>query len=276
METKIARKVLEHALKIISYMMIILAIISLAENLIKYKHPSIPTNIMLIMEVCCIISFFYSYYLFAKKKEHAALFIVLPLTIFFLYLTAISSYANPIASYGTISCIIMLLTIEIRPRTRVYLITGAIITALSIVTLQIFKIIPMEPLLEINSLLDSLATITNIIIFYSCIALSLYIYHVRTLSKGTLERVLRQYEDVLSFAVKKYDYTDREADVARCIIQRMSYNEISLRLNISISTVKYHSRNLLEKSGIESKANYYEILLDRYKPLTKVIKEVTQ
>lgn len=268
MERKFANKVMQGCLKFISYIMIVLAIYSFYDKIfLKNDTITIFTSIMLIMEAISIISFVYSYYLFYRKKDFATLFILLPLTIFFLYLTGITSYKYPIATYGTLTCIIMLLTIEIKMTVKASIIIMVSVIFLSIFILQVFEVIPMEVIDSSMSLADRLVLILVVMIFLGLIGLSLYIYHINSFSQGSLEKLLKQYEDVLSFAKERYNYSERETETARCLMQGMSNPEIMAKLGISSSTVKTHVKHVLDKAGIDSRANYYMVLLDRYIPL---------
>lgn len=268
MDRKFANKMMQGCLKVISYIMIVLAIYSFYDKIFLTTNIiDIWTIIMLIMEVLTIISFGYSYYLFYKKKEHATLFILLPLTIFFLYLTSITSYQYPIATFGTLTCIIMLLTIDIKTKKKIIVVASVSGVFSTIFILQVFEVIPVEVIDSIMTLADRLVLIIVVMIFFGLIGLSLYIYHINSFSKGSLEKLLKQYEDVLSFAKEKYNYTERETETARCLIQGMTNAEIMARLDISSSTVKSHVKHVLDKAGIDSRVNYYMVLLDRYIPL---------
>lgn len=48
------------------------------------------------------------------------------------------------------------------------------------------------------------------------------------------------------------EFTDRELDVIRAIAQGMRYEEIARTLCMSLNTVKYHIRNILQKTGFRS------------------------
>lgn len=262
-------KILESSLKAISYIMIVLALISWGMNIIKFRAEGslrVYTIVMLLMEVGAILSFLYSYYLFYKKNKHATLFILLPLTIFFLYLTYITSYSFSIASYGTLGCIIMLFTVEIESKLKLILISISSTIFIIIFILQNFGVIPVEVLDTTMSLIDRLVLLFVMLIFFAFIGLSLYIYHVNSLSMGSIEKLLKQYEEVLSFAKDKYNYTDRETEVARFLIQGLSNTEIADKLDIANNTVKAHVKHVLDKAGIESRATYYSTLVDRYIP----------
>lgn len=72
----------------------------------------------------------------------------------------------------------------------------------------------------------------------------------RTLSG---ERVWPEETPVLRIGLARSDeFTDRELDVIRTIAQGMRYEEISEALCMSVNTVKYHIRNILQKTGFHS------------------------
>ena len=51
---------------------------------------------------------------------------------------------------------------------------------------------------------------------------------------------------------KSDEFTDRELDVIRTMAQGMKYEEISDTLCMSVNNVKYHIRNILQKTGFHS------------------------
>ncbi len=50
-----------------------------------------------------------------------------------------------------------------------------------------------------------------------------------------------------------YDFTERELEVLRLLVEGGTYREIALELNLSPETVKSHIRNMLIKTGYTSK-----------------------
>lgn len=48
------------------------------------------------------------------------------------------------------------------------------------------------------------------------------------------------------------EFTLREMDVIRCVAQGMRYEEIAEHLCMSVNTVKYHIRNILQKTGFHN------------------------
>lgn len=48
------------------------------------------------------------------------------------------------------------------------------------------------------------------------------------------------------------EFTDRELDVIRAMAQGLRYEEIAESLCMSVNTVKYHVRNILQKTGFHS------------------------
>lgn len=277
MEEEFASKVLQVGLKLVSYIMIVLALFSFVDKFfLTTDVVDIFTLIMLIMEGVSILSFFYSYYLFYRKREHAALFILLPLTVFFLYLTAITSYSFLIALYGTLACIVMLLTVKLPPKVKTVILTIVISVSFSIFFLQNFGIIPMEIQDTTMSIADKIVSTLVILVFYGFIGLSLYTYHIRSVIKGSIEKLYSVYDIMLRSATRIYEYTDREKEVAKCLIYGMSNAEISKQLKISKSTVKFHIKNILDKAAVESKSAYYDKLVDRFMFLSEASKEVTK
>lgn len=265
MDKCFSKKMVKRALQAISGVMIVLACFSFADKLfITPETVDIATAVMLIMEGLSILSFFYAYYLFYKKKEYASLFILLPLTIFFLYLTVITSYTYPISSYGTLSCIIMLLTVDIKSGLKAIFITIIITLFFAIFNLQNFEIIPMQQTASAMTIEDKFVLVVVVFISLWLTGFSLLVYHVNTLSKGTIENLLKQYEEILVFAKDTYSYTDRETEVARCLIQGLSNVEIADKLDIANNTVKSHVKHILDKAGIKSRKIYYETLLSRF------------
>ena len=55
-----------------------------------------------------------------------------------------------------------------------------------------------------------------------------------------------------------FELTDRELEVLRAIAVGLGNAEIAKELAISVSTVRFHLRNVLEKMGVESR---YEALV---------------
>ena len=53
--------------------------------------------------------------------------------------------------------------------------------------------------------------------------------------------------------VTRADLTERELDVLRGLTESLSNDEIAERLHISPNTVKRHIRNIMEKTGYESR-----------------------
>lgn len=52
--------------------------------------------------------------------------------------------------------------------------------------------------------------------------------------------------------VYSYEFTERELEVLRLLAQGYKYEEMAEMLSISINTLKYHIRNLLQKTGYRS------------------------
>lgn len=51
------------------------------------------------------------------------------------------------------------------------------------------------------------------------------------------------------------EFTAREVDVLRCLVNGLSNDEIARALSLSLSTVKTHVRHLLEKTGAENRTH---------------------
>ena|GEM_PF-553335 len=69
-------------------------------------------------------------------------------------------------------------------------------------------------------------------------------------------------DPIISAVVAKYNLTKRETDVLRCLIKKMSNNEIASELFLSEETVKIHVRNLLKKINLKTRLNISEWLED--------------
>jgi DNA-binding NarL/FixJ family response regulator len=79
---------------------------------------------------------------------------------------------------------------------------------------------------------------------------------LETISKGE-EYIKGQVLNTLLDAVRKpkskvVQFTKREKDVLRLIVEDHTTSEISAKLNIANSTVETHRRNLIEKTGVKS------------------------
>tara|TARA_B100000809_G_scaffold3549_1_gene3829 strand:- start:34790 stop:36199 length:1410 start_codon:yes stop_codon:yes gene_type:complete len=77
-------------------------------------------------------------------------------------------------------------------------------------------------------------------------------------SKGSNSTNLNQKIENLT---KRYNLTDREADVLQLISQGYNQSKIAESLFISINTVKFHSRNLYEKLDVKNKTEITAKLL---------------
>lgn len=54
-------------------------------------------------------------------------------------------------------------------------------------------------------------------------------------------------------AVASFSLSEREADVLRLIADGQSNNDISEKINVSVSTVKKHVYNIFNKAGVNSR-----------------------
>ena len=52
--------------------------------------------------------------------------------------------------------------------------------------------------------------------------------------------------------VKSSDFTSRELEVTRCLALGATYEETAELLHISLNTIKYHVKNILQKTGFHS------------------------
>ena len=62
---------------------------------------------------------------------------------------------------------------------------------------------------------------------------------------------------------KRHDFTGREGQILRLILEGLKNSAIALDLQISENTVKYHVRNLLKKLEMESRREIFQTLLRR-------------
>lgn len=62
--------------------------------------------------------------------------------------------------------------------------------------------------------------------------------------------------------LKEFDISKREKEVLELLIQRLSYQEISTKLYISITTVKTHIRNIYQKTITEDRKSLIKKLND--------------
>lgn len=67
-------------------------------------------------------------------------------------------------------------------------------------------------------------------------------------------------DEVIAELKSHYDLTDREVDVLLCIWNRMTNQEITEKLYISINTTKYHIRRLYLKLEVNSREEVYRII----------------
>ncbi|WP_430411904.1 response regulator transcription factor [Kordia sp.] len=83
-----------------------------------------------------------------------------------------------------------------------------------------------------------------------------FVEALETISNGE-EYIKGQVLNTLLKAVRKpkpkaVQFTKREKDVLRLIVDEHTTSEISAKLNIANSTVETHRRNLIEKTGVKS------------------------
>ena len=61
----------------------------------------------------------------------------------------------------------------------------------------------------------------------------------------------------------QYDFTDREFEVLKCLIEGMNINEICNTLYISSSTVKKHMTNIYKRLNIEGRHQLINGIFDK-------------
>ena len=75
-------------------------------------------------------------------------------------------------------------------------------------------------------------------------------YHVLYFTEPAKNRDL---DAMVSDFESKYAFTPRECEVFHLMIEGMSNLEIATELYVSESTVKFHVRNILKKTGCENR-----------------------
>src|SRR5690606_6511563 len=69
-----------------------------------------------------------------------------------------------------------------------------------------------------------------------------------------------QQEEVIAELKAQYDLTDREVDVLLCIWKKLTNQEITERLHISINTTKYHIRRLYLKLAVNRREEVHQVI----------------
>src|SRR5690606_1589729 len=67
-------------------------------------------------------------------------------------------------------------------------------------------------------------------------------------------------QEVIAELKDHYDLTDREVDVLLCIWNKMTNQEITEKLYISINTTKYHIRRLYLKLEVNSREEVHQVI----------------
>ena len=60
--------------------------------------------------------------------------------------------------------------------------------------------------------------------------------------------------------MERYDLTKRETDIALCVCQGLTNEEIGQKLYISRFTVEAHLRNIFSKTGVKHRAGLADII----------------
>ena len=69
-------------------------------------------------------------------------------------------------------------------------------------------------------------------------------------------------EAKISQAISAFSLSDREADVLRLIADGRSNNDISEKINVSVSTVKKHVYNIFNKAGVNSRTQLLNMVYE--------------
>ncbi|HZK70543.1 MAG TPA: helix-turn-helix transcriptional regulator, partial [Clostridia bacterium] len=64
-----------------------------------------------------------------------------------------------------------------------------------------------------------------------------------------------------------YKLTKKEKEVFKYVIEAMSDAEIAISMNISLSTVKMHTHNILTKAGVRDRK---QLIVYEYKGILKI------
>jgi len=88
------------------------------------------------------------------------------------------------------------------------------------------------------------------IVFALTIAVSLLFWH-KTYMQPQTESM--SFEYILEEFSSSYNLSSREVGVLKLLLERKSNGEIASELNISESTVKFHVKNILRKTGCSNR-----------------------
>lgn len=69
---------------------------------------------------------------------------------------------------------------------------------------------------------------------------------------------------IISKMARRFRWTPREQEIAELILQLKSPREISAALELSRSTIKWHTSNLMNKSGVSNREELLCRVLDSY------------
>ncbi len=80
-----------------------------------------------------------------------------------------------------------------------------------------------------------------------------YVYNDNTKPAVAADEIGKSMEDIFLEFAMKYDISDREKDVLKCILEGKSNSETAGELFISENTVKFHIKNILKKTGTSNR-----------------------
>ena len=80
-----------------------------------------------------------------------------------------------------------------------------------------------------------------------------YVYNDNIKPAVAADEIGKSMEDIFLEFAMKYDISDREKDVLKCILEGKSNSETAGELFISENTVKFHIKNILKKTGTSNR-----------------------
>jgi DNA-binding CsgD family transcriptional regulator len=102
--------------------------------------------------------------------------------------------------------------------------------------------------IPINSLLRQFDSGYNNFLFLGCFLLVLLVLSFVMICLWV--KLVSGYQGMGAEFIKKYGLTEREAEVAKAMIEGKSDKEIAVLLNIAINTAHVHSANIYRKTGV--------------------------